>query len=180
MKKIFATLCSIAACTILFSSCSSDDPEIVATAHVDLVMPDGLTNPVADNIVLTVKNISTGQTSTIVSEPSRAAESTATFDGHSVTFTVPEGLYNISLDGDVTYEVEGNKLTSKLRGVAENVTISRAMASTPLKINTYLYKSSADGGGFVLAELFYAMTLTPENKQYSGDYTLKKSDSDFL
>lgn len=172
MNKILTCIRCFAAvgCVLALASCS-DEPDAVKTAQmkIDLVMPSGLADAEASNLVLTLKDLSTGQSTEVPPQPTRSDDPASTFDGQTVTLTMAEGLYNISIDGDITYTVDGDTQKSQLRGVAENVTVSGATSATPIAINTYLYNPGTTGNGFVLAELFYGMTLTPEGKQYAGD-----------
>ena len=48
----------------------------------------------------------------------------------------------------------------------ESVTFTEATGTSPLDVTGYVYNSSEEGGNFVIAEIFFTGSVTPEEKQY--------------
>lgn len=75
--------------------------------------------------------------------------------------TVPVGYYDFRFEATVT-TLDGN--TYRVRAVSNRKTIE---SDATISLNAYaLQKQDRD---FVIAEVFFAGTLTPEGKQYNGD-----------
>lgn len=156
--------------TLGFTACSDDDDQVkMTTVTLAYEAPANLTNPVISDVTLTLKNLATGRTETIATTSTRT-NSSATVSGNNITLTVAEGMYTISLEGNLTYTLNGETKEAKVRAYMENQTLTGSTTSTaPIEVKTYLYTPSETGNGFVIAEIFFSCTLTPEGKQYSGD-----------
>ena len=121
-------------------------------------------NPTIGIQELTLKNINTGETTSVVKPGTRATTSNA-----SITVSVPEGLYTISMEGSLSYKLNDEMVYTKMRAYQESVTFTEATGTSPLDVTGYVYNSSEEGGNFVIAEIFFTGTVTPEEKQYTGD-----------
>ena len=176
MKKYLFGLCMLLACGCTFVACSDDDdpvivnpepkpepePEIVnVNVTLNFAAPADLAknSPSVAIESLTLKEINTGVTTPVVVKGTRA-------EGASITVNVPEGLYTIDMEGVITYNLDGKATYSKLRAFKENVTVTAATAATPVSVEGSLYNENA---GFVIAEIYFTGSATPEGKQYSGD-----------
>ena len=174
MKKYFYALCMLLACGSTFVACSDDDDPVIvepkpetkpAIQHVNLTLNFTAPADLAKNEPsvaiesLTLKEINTGVTTPVVVKGSRG-------EGASITVNVPEGLYTIDMEGVITYNLNGKATYSKLRAFKENVTVTVATAASPVGVEGSLYNEDA---GFVIAEIYFTGSATPEGKQYSGD-----------
>ena len=121
-------------------------------------------NPTIGIQELTLKNINTGETTSVVKPGTRATTSNA-----SITVSVPEGLYTISMEGSLSYKLNDEMVYTKMRAYQESVTFTEATGTSPLDVTGYVYNSSEEGGNFVIAEIFFTGSVTPEEKQYTGD-----------
>ncbi len=169
MKRSFYVICIMMIAGLAFTACSDDDENSVKTAGVTLQFnaPAELQSydPVIGVQELVMKNINTGESSTIIAPATtRAASSTV-----SVTVNVPEGLYTISMEGSLSYQMNGEMIHTKMRAYQESVTLTGTATTTPLNVTGYVYNDSKEGGNFVIAEIFFTGTVTPEGKQYTGD-----------
>ena len=148
MIGIIGTMIS---CVVL--SCKKDlkTTEVMLTC----IIPDNLPEAKLSKVVLSAKNITTGKST----EYSLAQNASGIY-----TFTLFEGLYNFSLEAQVSYTSSGVTHTGTLKGYKESLNITGIQTSVTLDL--FISKKTED---FVIAEIFFAGTLTPEGKQYVGD-----------
>ncbi len=156
MKRTLIYLTVIA--TLFIVSCSDDS---ISTSDVsfDVKFPESLSakNPVLTSGTLTLTNVNTGYVA--VSQ----------FSGISFISTdVEDGLYNVKIEGEVSYttqDAEGADVqqTANVRALEENVGILGG--TFDLDMQLVLSKESE---GFVISEILFSGTQTPEGKQYSG------------
>ncbi len=159
MKVKYFSLLILLTGVLSLSSCKSDD-EIKQTA-VTLTNSSiqGLDNPAVSNLVYSFKNVSTGKT--VTSTELQSA-------GNSTQYYLPEGLYNITAEGDVSYSESGKTLSAKVKGYKESVQLTGDAVSVAL--NLFIYYDNAD---FVISEVEFTGTKTPEGKTYLGDQYIK-------
>lgn len=165
-KQLSAFIISLALFFGLYS-CNDDDNYVVpqVTIFVSLNAPDSVSNAVISNVVATLKNITTGKESEISVTPLETQASTS----FMFTLTVEEGLYNMTFEGDITYDFHEEQISSKIRAYKENVQLTSA-SSPIISLDGFLHNNtSGTEGNFVIAEIFFTGTETPENKQYTGD-----------
>lgn len=149
------------------------------TAQIDFTTPQGLENAAVSNMTLTVKNLANGKSENIdLNNPG----SSAVLNGNRISLTVQEGLYTLALEADLSYMVEGKQQQAKARGFLESVTLTAQTVQQPIQMNTFLYNPGDGTKGFVLAEVFFTGTETPEGKQYNGDkyFRIYNNSSDTL
>lgn len=159
MKKNCLDLVFIVCLCLGFVACSDDDDSPKQTQVTFIcTSPDGLDAPVVSNVIVTLKNVNTGK------------ESVFPQDGNGLFYkaSANEGLYNVSLEGDISYSLDGTGFSSKVRAYKESVQLAGITMNSPLEM--YLHNSKS---GFVLAEIFFTGTETPEGKQYNGDKYFK-------
>lgn len=136
---------------VFASACKKDDLGAKNSAvGLSLTNPAGLQQVKTSNVELTFKEINSG-VSTVIA-----------WNGTGIT--LPEGSYDISLDGDLQYEDDGTTYTSKVRGYKPGVVIKGG--SLNVEIPLFLYDAASK---FVFREIFFTGTLTPQGKQYNGD-----------
>lgn len=163
-KRNFYAICMLIA-GLAFTACSKDDDGVkMANVTLHFNAPAELQNynPVIGIQELVLQNTNTGEKTNII-QPATRPSSTA-----SVTVSVPEGLYSINMEGSLSYQLNGETIHTKIRAYQETATLTEASAA-PLTIIGYVYNDSKEGSGFVIAEIFFAGTETPDNKQYTGD-----------
>lgn len=165
-----------------FTACDDDKNSVPqVTVHISLSAPDSVQNAVISNVTATLKNITTGKESTVVAAPNNV-RATTTFD---FTVTIDEGLYNITVEGDIAYTFQDKEWTSRVRGYKGNVQLTGNSGSTTptVALEGFLYTdNTTTGGDFVIAEIFFTGTETPEGKQYTGDkyFRIFNNSSDTL
>jgi hypothetical protein len=161
MKTKLFTLILFAFCAAGFYSCSDDDNETKKTSlTLTFNDPDDLQSVVMSNWAITL------------TERNTAKEYTLTGDGSTFTTVVPEGDYKITGECDVTYTLDGSTQEGTLRISSESNVVTGDLSS--ISLEPYLYIDySGENGGFLIQEIFYTGTATPEGKQYSGDKYIK-------
>ncbi|RFS25092.1 DUF4876 domain-containing protein [Chitinophaga silvatica] len=167
VTKQFLGLLAIAG-LISFASCKKDNVSInKSTVDVSLKNPEGLKDVKTSNITIDFKEINSGAVTKInISTANDLAN-----------ITLPDGSYDVSLDGDVEYNLDGTTQKSKIRGFQSGVVVKGGKVS--LNIPLFLYNINSS---FIFKEIFFTGTVTPEGKQYNGDkyFILYNNSADTL
>lgn len=147
MKKLLNFLLAMLVMVGLFSRCDQVTPTHLMTVFINL--PAGFTEgTVPDGVDIKIKNLATGRESTVKADATGRAE-----------VELSEGNYSLATSfslkaGNVDYTFNGN--------VSEYLLIDAASVI----LNMTLAKNT---GGFVLKEIYFAGSKTPENKTYYDD-----------
>ncbi|MFT3904596.1 MAG: DUF4876 domain-containing protein [Niabella sp.] len=165
------TLVLILISVLLFTGCSKNDnddfPQSKTT--VSLIKPTNLQDVQVLDGVITFKEINTNTT---VNSPSIVNNSINTPNG--IDITLPQGSYNVTFEGTIQYQLDGKTVKSKVRAYKEGVEVTTKTLALDLPL--FLYNESS---GFVIQEIFFTGTVTPENKAYNGDkYVIIYNNSD--
>lgn len=141
---------------LLFAaSCSKDDLAGKNSAvGVTFTDPADLEEVKTSALTVTFKEVNSGAVSTF--NVNSAAELS--------NLNLPEGSYDVSLEGDIEYKVDETVYKSKIRGVKNAVQVTGGNVN--IDIPLFIYNVNA---GLVLKEIFFTGTRTPENKIYHGD-----------
>lgn len=178
-KHMILSLVALASFGLLATSCSDDDdnsqsvPEV--TYGVTLSMPLNVSNPSLESATVVLTNVTTQKEYT-------ANTFTKQGEYYVDSITVPEGTYNIDVQGQVSYEAEvatgedetetvaGERTVRDAKASRESVAINALTAerTDPMALNIYVASS-----GLVISEIFFTGTLTEEGKQYSDDQYFK-------
>lgn len=143
--------------------CKKDDAIKPSDVSLTLTAPGGLQNATTSNLVVTLREVNTNVTTT------QTLTGTAPY-----TFTLPQGSYEVSLEGNIKYTDESGEHTQKVRGYQKDVAVTGTTITLSLPL--FLYDDAAQ---FVFKEIFFTGTLTPQGKQYNGDkYFILYNNSD--
>ncbi len=180
-KHLIMSLMALATAGLVFTSCSDDNNDDVAekTAKyaVALDMPLNLDNAKLEAATATLTNVSTKKTYT-------AQNFRLSGTQYADTITLPEGTYNIEVEGTVSYDLQksttddettaATRTTRGVKATRENVAVSASstVAADPLALSVYVAQS-----GLVISEIFFTGTLTAEGKQYSDDQYFKVANN---
>lgn len=148
--------------TALFS-CSDDDEPIETQVAIQLNAPDGIESATYSNVKVVLENRSTGQETVIDN-----------LSGTVLQLDVTDGSYNVTISGDLSYKMDGVAKTSKVRAYKESVAISGGTFTA--SFDMFIYE--ADKADFVIKEIFYTGSLTPEGKQTFDQYFIICNNSD--
>lgn len=172
MKKFFYYFTVMFAAVLLTTSCSDDNNDNPSSkvkytkAIVKLTMPENVSN-VKSIKELTAKfhNVTTGLDTTIVfnaiENNNEAEMNRKEYSLDAVT--IPEGLYNVDIKGNVVYNDEVHNV-AKIGANVKGKAISGENAD--IAMECYIDRES---NGFVISEIFAAGTSKPDGKQYRGD-----------
>ena len=169
-KSIFWSLMMLLAVSVSFVSCSSDDdPVIVKNGSLTLEMPINVSDVVLDSFEGTATNVQTGRVTTLPM-PVKT--------GDDYVITIPEleaGAYNIAAKGNISFLKDGVAGKTDFEVVSNGVSLSETVNALKLAVNSFQAE-----GGFVISEIFFTGTTTPEGNQYSGGdaYIVISNNSD--
>lgn len=178
MKKYFYLSFLIAGMSL--TSCDDDDSNGVmqVNAILNFQAPQEILahNPSFGIQSLQLKDINTGKVYPVIAPATRGAENA----GLTVSVSVPEGIYRVDMEAQVSYVLDGSPVQLTMRATQESVSLTQSVTA-PINLPCYLY-SSSETGGFVLAEIFFTGSQTPEGKQYNGDkyFRIYNNSSDTL
>lgn len=165
MTKFFKFF--IAATLLMFAACSDDNNEVPPaktslTLHIN--MPISVEQPQLKQLDAVFTEVTSGQTT-------HAKEFTAAGEG-SYTLTTPlkAGTYNLAVNGVVSYTLNGATQESYIESSREGITVTEGQTNE-VRIESSISTLSSDD--FVIEEIFFTGTLTPEGNQYYGDQYIK-------
>lgn len=143
----------LALTVLLFTACKDDNVVPTTMVELTLELAQDDVSTTLDGIPVVFNNINTGKT-----------YQTASDESGNVNITVQEGIYNIIANGEKTVEVDGTDVRLIFSGLIENQNITGELLV--LEMDIYY---NAPSEGWVIKEVFYAGTRTPENKAYYKD-----------
>ena len=171
MKKSFLlSIVMLFAVSATFVSCSSDDdPIFVKDGTLTLEMPINVTDVVLNSFEGTITNVQSGAVVALANPVKR---------GENYLVAIPElvaGNYNIAVKGNISFVKDGIDGTTSFEANSDGVVLSETVHELKMAINSFKAE-----GGFVISEIFFTGTTTPEDKQYSGGdaYIIITNNSD--
>lgn len=160
MKTKLLTLILLVFCTTGFFSCSDDD-EDVKTTEVTL----SITNPTD------LENLTVGKWTITFTERNTGKKYAFETETSTLKVTVPEGDYEIVGENPITYTFQGSTAEGKLYFINKSSIVVGETVS--LTATAFPKTDYAGDGGFVIEEVFYTGSGTPEGKSYLGDIYIK-------
>ncbi|MBC8986157.1 DUF4876 domain-containing protein [Pedobacter sp. N36a] len=151
LRNLWIPLCAL----LMLNACKKDSVLDSKQIALNLVLenPSGLTDAKLSEVKVTFKEINTGK------------ETLSTnVDQQKMNITLGEGSYDVSLAGQITYTEQGKSKTKKVAGLKQGMVLTGAQHSESLAL--FIVE---EGEGFVIQEIFFTGTQTPENKLYLGD-----------
>lgn len=167
MKKVFYMM--IAAVAMVAAACQKETPSDGSVDFtVTVNMPISVEEPALKSVEVTFTDVASGA-------KSRVTEFAETGNGvYAVTASLQPGSYNVAMSGVVTHTVGGRQAESYVEASREGVVVtaepSSPTANTLTVESTVATMASSD---FVIEEVFFTGTLTPEGLQYYGDQYIK-------
>ncbi len=148
----------------VFTSCKDDDNDIpMCEAVWTLTLPEDVAGGTLTDMTASFTNINTS------TEYTDATITDVAGGGLTVSATVPEGLYRVSVEGKLTYTLNGQATSTGVRAYRESVMITGQTATLPAAQLSFFSPST----GFVIEEIFFTGTTTPTGDQYSNDQYFK-------
>lgn len=171
MAKRYIT-CFLAVFLVL-ASCSKDEEVINSQMRICLQLPMNLDNATLEQAQATLINIET-----------RAIYNVNDFklegDNYVATVVVPEGRYNITASGNISYSIGSSSTTTTMKAEVLGVEVSSnntASAAVILLFNNYNAEA-----GMVIEEIFFtSTTFSGTQRPYTDDqYIILTNNSDHL
>ena len=135
-----------------FIACTDDDKVKITEFTLTLTEPEDLNVTSISDLHVTFKNVNTGKLTT------------NTMTGTTGKITLNEGLYNITVEGKMNYVVDEKTVEGQVKGYKESVNLVGTTSADNIKL--FLLNSKSD---FVIEEVYFAGSTTPEGKQYHAD-----------
>ncbi|WP_290540057.1 DUF4876 domain-containing protein [Alistipes sp.] len=157
----------IASTLLLFAACSDNDDDhsngkTPLTLRIN--MPISVEQPKLKTLDAIFTEVTSGQTI-------QTREFTAASEGsYTVTTQLKAGTYNLTLNGVVSYTLNSATVESYIEASREGITVTEGQ---PNEISIESSISTLTSNDFVIEEIFFTGTLTPEGNQYDGDKYVK-------
>lgn len=158
-KQLVKTICLLLI-VIGFGACSSDDFSASAEqTRTKLILgdPQGTTIDIVKEVTITLKELNSGQTQNIVLNGTKEG-----------LITLLSGTYDISVSGTVVYSIGGSTVEGNVAALLKGVVINGLETTKILELSL-----RGNSGDFVIEEIFFAGTRTPEGEQYDDDKYIK-------
>lgn len=157
----------IASTLLLFAACSDNDDDhsngkTPLTLRIN--MPISVEQPKLKTLDAIFTEVTSGQTI-------QTREFTAASEGsYTVTAQLKAGTYNLTLNGVVSYTLNSATVESYIEASREGITVTEGQ---PNEISIESSISTLTSNDFVIEEIFFTGTLTPDGSQYYGDQYVK-------
>lgn len=165
-KKILMSITLLLTLCFSFVSCSEDkdDPQTPKTsAKINLELPINIQAKDFKNALVLLTNKATKVVYSV-------KEFSKTEKGYTAEIKdIPVGTYSVLAHGILTYEAGGKEVSIEVNTINENVQITENSSN---QINLLLNVSTGKEG-FVISEIFFRGTQTPNGKAYFADQYIK-------
>lgn len=164
MKKSIFSIVILIHFLVAFISCKRDNFDInYSGVKVVLNVPQGIQNSNLSDIVLTFKEANTGI------ETRAGLNAAGILDRELAT-----GSYTVTLEGKISYAQDDKSFVEKVKSYKDGIALSGQ--DQTISLDLFLVNENAS---FVIKEIFFTGTQTPENKTYNGDkYFIIYNNSD--
>lgn len=155
---------------LVLVSCSKEEEIVNAPLRIYLQLPMNLENADLEQAEATLINIET---------MARYSVDDFMLDGNCyvATVTVPEGRYNITASGSISYNIGSSTTTTTMKAEALGVEIASTNSMVTLLFNNYNAEA-----GMVIKEIFFtSSTFSGTQRPYTDDqYLILTNNSDHL
>lgn len=167
-KKILMSISMLLAMCFAFVSCSEDKndvPETKTSVVINLETPINIgENTLTDGMVLLINKWGATYTYTI-------KEFEKTEKGYkAVVKDIPVGTYGVIAQGKLKYQSGGKEITTDVKATNDNVQLVEDMNKNSISLLLHVFTGKE---GFVISEVFFRGTKTPQGKQYIADQYIK-------
>ena len=165
--KLYRNFAALAVFCIAVSSCNEykeDGTETRTVSHrLSLNMPLNIKDATLTEGTAVLTNIRTREQYNIESF-------TPSDKGFIADISLPEGNYNIAVKGTISYQLNKQSIEAKVKANRENVAIGEVEQKTTTDIALNVYSAQE---GFVISEIFFTGTTTPDGFMYTDDQYIK-------
>ena len=166
-NRLYRTFAALAAFCIAVSSCNEykeDGTETKTVSHrLSLNIPLNIKEATLTEGTAVLTNVRTREQYTV-------GAFTPSDNGFTADISLPEGNYNIAVKGTISYQLNKQSIEAKVKAKRENVAIGTVeqKATTEIALNVYSAQE-----GFVISEIFFTGTTTPDGFMYTDDQYVK-------
>ena len=165
--KLYRNFAALAVFCIAVSSCNEykeDGTETRTVSHrLSLNMPLNIKDATLTEGTAVLTNIRTREQYNVESF-------TPSDKGFIADISLPEGNYNIAVKGTISYQLNKQSIEAKVKAKRENVAIGEVEQNTTTEIALNVYSAQE---GFVISEIFFTGTTTPDGFMYTDDQYIK-------
>lgn len=166
-NKLYRNFAALAVFCIAVSSCNEykeDGTETRTVSHrLSLNMPLNIKDATLTEGTAVLTNIRTREQYNVESF-------TPSDKGFIADISLPEGNYNIAVKGTISYQLNKQSIEAKVKANRENVAIGEVEQNTTTEIALNVYSAQE---GFVISEIFFTGTTTPDGFMYTDDQYIK-------
>lgn len=166
-NKLYRNFAALAVFCIAVSSCNEykeDGTETRTVSHrLSLNMPLNIKDATLTEGTAVLTNIRTREQYNVESF-------TPSDKGFIADISLPEGNYNIAVKGTISYQLNKQSIEAKVKANRENVAIGEVEQKTTTDIALNVYSAQE---GFVISEIFFTGTTTPDGFMYTDDQYIK-------
>lgn len=159
MKFIKYFLVTITALVAL-NACKKDDSTSDQANKVNVTFnfkkPENIEITKLENATVTLTELNT-----------QAKKQEALTDSYSLNLNIEQGSYELSVSGKIQYTLDGKTVDGEVTAFVNKIDL---LSASTQNIQLVLKSFSKD---FIIEEVFFTGTLTPEGKQYFGDQYIK-------
>ena len=167
MKRTINYLAAALCIALAGASCTKDPESDTSVKETEftlaLNMPISVENPSLKSAEAIFTDTRTG-----LSTKANEFEGTPE-NGYSLTSRLKEGVYDMSLSGEITFMKDEATFTAKIEAQRKNIAVSGATG----KITVESSISTLKNDNFVIEEIFFTGTVKPDNSPYYGDQYMK-------
>lgn len=161
--KYFKQLLALALGLVLLNACKKDDDvinSVVATRNLTLQLqkPDNVTDIQYGTITLTLTELNRNE---------KVERVFTNLSQNELTLPLLMGSYEVHIAATVTYTINSETVAGEMSAFVNKVDLLNN-SSFPISLSI-----KAKGNDFIIEEIFFAGTATPEGKQYFGDQYIK-------
>lgn len=159
MKSIKYFLMVITA-LVAFNACKKDDAPVDGAKKVDVTFnfkkPENVEITKLENVTVNLTELNT-----------QVKKQVALTNSYSLNLNIEQGSYEISVNGKIQYTLDGKSFEGEITAFVNKIDL---LTTSTQNIQLLLKSFSKD---FIIEEIFFTGTLTPEGKPYFGDQYIK-------
>lgn len=155
-------------CTLSYEKPQDGDVEV----RLILNLPEGFDEPILEKLDVKMLDLNTGDDDTRTFNGMTVIDSANPHQGY-VTLMLDESTYDFSFAAEITYMADGSEITGNAEGERRNVEVK--FPDTPgetRSVNIELMYVNLQKT-LLIEEIFFTGTMTPADKQYTGDKYFK-------
>ena len=161
LKQFLAVVLAL----VLLNACKKDDNNGIATEPLNVTLhlqaPDKVTITHYGTLTLTLTELNKNE------KVEKVYHNTTTND---FQLSIPAGSYEVRATGTVSYTQSSTTYAGEVVGFMNKLDILTATTYTlPLSLKF----ASSEDGDFIIEEIYFTGSLTPQGKQYEGDQYIK-------